>query len=169
MSTNLLASPGQGPKKCQLPDRLIICPETISEVSKRGWRTEGLARGNPSYARLACSCAPYRIQNPSESQNTPQIHPESSPETKIHRKNTKKLREPPIFVYFSYFFCILVSRGGSDSVGGARTRNARHSGLFSVPFFLCLLRRRGTYFWRTFLGVCLSPTACRQPLNFRNL
>ena len=44
---------------------------------------------------------------------------------------------------------------------------ARGSGLFSVPFFLCPLRRRGTHFWRTFcrfLRVCLSPTSSRQPL-----
>ena len=27
---------------------------------------------------------------------------------------------------------------------------ARNSGVFSVPFFLCPLRRRGTHFWRTF-------------------
>ena len=71
----------------------------------------------------------------------PKIHPESSlPKPKNTEKIRKKLRKPPIFVHFSYFFrrnlvsgggsgcilgCILVLRGVLYSVGGARTRNPR--------------------------------------------
>ena len=54
--------------------------------------------------------------------------------------------------------------------------HARDWGLFfAVPFFLCHLRRRGTYFWRTFLGsfwgsVCRHPPPASpfsKPLTFR--
>ena len=45
---------------------------------------------------------------------------------------------------------------------------ARNRGLFSVPFFLCLLRRKEKHItemgFSAVLGVCLSPTLSRQPL-----
>ena len=47
---------------------------------------------------IVISCAPYRIQNPSDPQNTPQMHPESSPETKA-QKNHEKYTKIGIFVY----------------------------------------------------------------------
>ena len=39
---------------------------------------------------LRDSCAPYRIQNPSNPQNAPHIHPESSPEIKIRNHPAAK-------------------------------------------------------------------------------
>ena len=57
--------------------------------------------------------------------------------------------------------------GGQRGLARRNPSKARDLGLFSVPFFLCLLRRMGTHFWRSFgvlLGVCLSPTPSCQPL-----
>ena len=84
---------------------------------------------------LASSCAPYKIQNPSEAQNTPQ----NTPRILSRNQNTEKIRkkyENPrfctFFVFFSYLVsgrgsgcilgCILALRGVLYSVGGARTR-----------------------------------------------
>ena len=61
-------------------------------------------------------------------------------------------------------------KGLADRGGLARGSpwKARDSFFFSVPFFLCHLRRRGTHFWRvfstfsTFLGL-FGGFVCRQP------
>ena len=45
---------------------------------------------------------------------------------------------------------------------------ARDLGLFSVPFFLCLLSRMGTHFWRIFLGGLFVANPL-PPTPFRNL
>ena len=56
--------------------------------------------------------------------------------------------------------------GGQRGLARRKPSNPRDLGLFSVPFFLCPLRRMGTHFWRTFglfFGVfCLSPTPSRN-------
>ena len=48
---------------------------------------------------------------------TPKYTPNPLPKPK-YRKNTKKLRKPPILVHFSYFFRMLVSGGGSGCILG---------------------------------------------------
>ena len=51
-------------------------------------------------AKIASSCAPYRIQNPSEPQNTPR----NTPRTPSRNQNTKKIRKMYKNRRFSYFF-----------------------------------------------------------------
>ena len=71
----------------------------------------------------------------------------------------------------------LVFRSFENGVGGQRglargnPSCARDSGLFSAPFFLCPLRRRGTRFWRTFLALFggLLVANPLPPTPFRNL
>ena len=61
--------------------------------------------------------------------------------------------------------------GGQRGLARRSPSNPRDLGLFSVPFFLCPLRRTGTYFWRTFglfLG-CLFVANPLPPTPFRNL
>ena len=70
--------------------------------------------------------------------------------------------------------CQKFRKGVGGQRGLARTNLAytRDWGLFSAPFFLSPLRRRGTHFWRAFLGsflgsfwgFVLSQTPSRQPL-----
>ena len=50
--------------------------------------------------------------------------------------------------------------GGQSGLARGDPSYARNSGLFSVPFFLCPLRRRETHFWRTF---------CSKPLTIAPL
>ena len=57
--------------------------------------------------------------------------------------------------------------GGQRGLARGNPSCARDSGLFSVLFFLCPLRRRGTHFWRTFwLFLEANPL---PPTPFRNL
>ena len=61
--------------------------------------------------------------------------------------------------------------GGQRGLARGNPSHARDSGLFSVPFFLCPLRRRRTHFWRTFLalfGVLFAANPL-PPTPFRNL
>ena len=62
------------------------------------------SNSNRSQPCIAISCAPYRIQNPSDPQNTPQ----NTPRILSRNQNTKKLRkiyENPRFLYiFRNFF-----------------------------------------------------------------
>ena len=55
---------------------------------------------------VAISCAPYRIQNPSDPQNTPQNtlrNPSRNQNTKKIRKKYENPRFSYFFVFFSYF------------------------------------------------------------------
>ena len=78
--------------------------------------------------------APYRIQNPSERQNTPQNTPRILSRNQ-KRKKYEKYTKIGVLVIFSYFFvlgedsgcileCILDFRGVLYFVGGAGTRKA---------------------------------------------
>ena len=74
-------------------------------------------------------------------------------------------RQGPVDIRFDQKF----RKGVGEQRGLARGNpwKARDSGLFSVPFFLCPLRRRGHIsgeFFGLFWAVCLSPTPSRQPL-----
>ena len=60
--------------------------------------------------------------------------------------------------------------GGQRGLAWRDPLKARDSGLFSIPFSLCPLRRRGTHFWRTF-GVLFGGSFVANPLPptpFRN-
>ena len=110
------------------------------QLASLGGREASKKRGTKTsmeIARLASSCAPYKIQNPSERQNTPQ----NTPRILSRNQNTEKIRKNYENPQFSYFFRILVSGEDSGcilgcllalggvlySVGGARTRKARPS------------------------------------------
>ena len=58
------------------------------------------------------SRAPYRIQNPSEPQNTPQNTPRTPSRNQNTKKKAKNIQKSGAFVIFSYFCCILVSGRG---------------------------------------------------------
>ena len=88
--------------------------------------------------RVASSCAPYKIQNPSEAQNTPQNTPRILSPNQNTEKHEKITKTPDFCVFFVFFFvffsyfgfgcilgCILALREVLYSVGGARTRNPR--------------------------------------------
>ena len=64
--------------------------------------------------RIAIIRAPYKIQNPSEPQNTPR----NTPQILLQNRNTEKIRNWVIFVYFSYFFCISVLEGDLGCISG---------------------------------------------------
>ena len=51
---------------------------------------------------------------------------------------------------------------GQRGFARANPSKARDSGLFSVPFFPCPLRRRGTHFWRASWAL-IGGFVCRQP------
>ena len=82
-------------------------------------------------SRIASSCAPYKYKTPLKHKIHPKIHPESSPKTKTQKKY-EKLRKPPIFVHFSYFFRILVSGGGRGVFWGVFWRSELRGVLYSV-------------------------------------
>ena len=61
--------------------------------------------------------------------------------------------------------------GGQRGLARRSPSKARDWGLFSVPFFLCPLRRIGTHFWRTF-GALFGGLFVANPFPptpFRNL
>ena len=63
-------------------------------------------------AFLYCLCLrvrapPTEYKTPLKSKTHPNIHPESSPETKLRKKYEKHTKIGGVFVIFSYFFCIL--------------------------------------------------------------
>ena len=100
----------------------------------------GRTQEGGSSITLASSCAPYRIQNPSERQMHPKIHPEPPPETKIRKMY--KIGGFRIFLFF-FFFCILVlgEDSGCDYFGLQRgfvfCRGRRNSQSYSSEEFLC--------------------------------
>ena len=64
---------------------------------------------------IASSCAPYRIQNPSESQNTPR----NTPRILSRNQNTEKIRknyENPRFLYIFRIFSVFWFREGVRGV-----------------------------------------------------
>ena len=53
--------------------------------------------------------------------------------------------------------------GGQRGLARRNPSNPRDLGLFSVPFFLCPLRRTGTHFWRT-VGLFFEGLFVANPL-----
>ena len=80
-------------------------------------------------------------------------------------KTESKTSENQLHFYNFDWFCQKFWKGVGGQRGLARGNpsKARDSGLFSVPFFLCPLRRRGTHFWGTFWAL-FGGFVCRQPL-----
>ena len=97
---------------------------------------------------------------------------------KIHlpKKSTAKFtwklvrKNPPDFCRSLFFQKFRKGVGGQRGLARRNPSNPRDSGLFSVPFFLCPLRRRGTHFrrilgalfWGLFVANPLPPTPVRN-------
>ena len=82
---------------------------------------------------------------------------------------------PKMFMFFGFSrHFVQKFRKGVGGQRGLARRNpskARDLGLFSVPFFLCPLRRMGTHFWRPFWALFggLFVANPLPPTPFRNL
>ena len=91
-------------------------------------------------SRVAISCAPNRIQNPSDPQNTPQNTPQSSPETKKKKRKKYENREfSYIFRFFLYFglrrrFGVYFGVYFGDQRGFVFCRGRRRSQLWMCVF-----------------------------------
>ena len=85
-------------------------------------------------------------------------HESELPDSRFRIADAASRRPTPILLSYAHASAEI----RSFEKGLADRRGYREEILPMPHFFLCPLRRRGTYFWRTFFG-CFWGSVCRQP------